>query len=145
MKRNPASNKFRRDVDLKDLLYLIHLDLLRIRAAMSGGSAPSGGDDAGDVTEDPEEPKPEELFVPIMVGLGAYIKSTDVFDFADTIDGSIPVYANSACTVPAEDGVYDYDGSELENYEGLSAYPVITGFSVSGGVIDAFSFPVEEE
>ena len=147
MKRNPTSNKFRRDIDLKDLLYLIHLDLLRVRAAMPAGSAPSGGDDSGDQPD-----QPVEEVVPIRIADygdtgGVYIKSTDAVAFGNLTTG-VHVYADESLSTPAVDGAYDYDSAGLEAYgenEEDFAYPDIVGFTVSDGVITLWSEPEEEE
>lgn len=47
MAKNPTSKKFRRDIDLEDLLYLIHQDLQGIAASSSQGDDSESDSDSG--------------------------------------------------------------------------------------------------
>ena len=69
MNKNPKSKSFLRNMDLEDILNLIHEDLVRIAEALE--SSPAGGDNSEETGEpggpvdgesgDPEEPVDSEL------------------------------------------------------------------------------------
>ena len=102
MKKNPKSKPFLRNMDLEDILNLIHEDLVKIAEALEECSS-----------------APSEEFIPILVGEDednkCYIKSTDALAFGEDPTG-VHVYADRACTTPTPDGEYQMDLSEFESY-----------------------------